>query len=196
MHFLQPLLVAAAARGAMAAAPAVAFATGFNNSDCEAHPHAGVELADGGWLLVGDTVCWDGSAPYDRAVFVVVAESDGAQRWTTVLGDVGFNYGKYGAQLSDGSLLIAGVKSVVDDEAKDYAYIEKRALWRLDVDDGSLMAEHVFENKGKQEGLRDGAARRGNHKLVGCPSTRVEDVKLPLTRVEEVGCPSARVEEV
>ena len=96
---------------------------GYNNANCEAHPHAGQELDGGGWLMVGDSVCWDGSASYDRAVFVVVAEADGAERWSRTLGDLGFNYGKFGSQLGDGTLLIAGVKSVVDDAVKkDYAY--------------------------------------------------------------------------
>ena len=82
-------LAAAAAAGGNAAVPKVAFTAGYNNSNCEAHPHAGVELADGGWLMVGDSVCWDGSAAYDRAVFVVATERDGAERWTRVLGDRG-----------------------------------------------------------------------------------------------------------
>ncbi|KAH8071583.1 hypothetical protein JL721_4083 [Aureococcus anophagefferens] len=80
-------LAAAAAAGGNAAVPKVAFTAGYNNSNCEAHPHAGVELADGGWLMVGDSVCWDGSAAYDRAVFVVATERDGTERWTRVLGD-------------------------------------------------------------------------------------------------------------
>ena len=41
-------LAAAAAAGGHAAVPKVAFTAGYNNSNCEAHPHAGVELADGG----------------------------------------------------------------------------------------------------------------------------------------------------
>ena len=44
-------------------APTTKFAVGFNNSNCESHPHHGVELQDGGWLMVGDSLCWDGSTP-------------------------------------------------------------------------------------------------------------------------------------
>ena len=109
-------LALAAARGPAAAgkesAPSVDYAVGFHNGDCESHPHAGVELRDGGWLMVGDSVCWDGSAAFDRALFVVVAEADGDERWSQTLGDIGFNYGKYGTELSDGTLLVlAGVAS-------------------------------------------------------------------------------------
>ncbi|KAH8050456.1 hypothetical protein JL722_11427 [Aureococcus anophagefferens] len=169
-------LAAAAAAGGNAAVPKVAFTAGYNNSNCEAHPHAGVELADGGWLMVGDSVCWDGSAAYDRAVFVVATERDGAERWTRVLGDRGFNYGKYGTQLSDGTVLVAGeapqskesasyvtetfagVKSVVKADAKKrgFPYVESRALWRLDETDGSTISETVFENEGRLDGARDG----------------------------------------
>ena len=63
--------------------PAIAFSVGFNNSNCEAHPHYGVELQDGGWLMVGDSMCWDGSTPgMTRVIFVVVAEADGSLRWS------------------------------------------------------------------------------------------------------------------
>ena len=138
--------------------PAVNFSHGYNNSNCEAHPHAGVELADGGWLMVGDSQCWDGSAPFKRGVFVVATESDGAQRWTALLGDRGFNYGKYGSQLRDGTVVVAGSKSVHDAEAAQagFGYIEVRALWRFDVRTGALLSETTFPNKGKADGLRDG----------------------------------------
>jgi len=123
--------------------PAVKFSAGYNNSNCEAHPHAGVELQDGGWLMVGDSQCWDGSAPFKRGVFVVATEPDGALRWSSVLGSLGFNYGKYGSQLSDGTVIVGGSKSVHDADAASagYAYIEVRALWRLDVRTGQLLSE-------------------------------------------------------
>ena len=138
--------------------PPVKFAVGFNNSNCEAHPHAGVELSDGAWLMVGDSQCWDGSAPYKRGVFVVVAEPSGAQRWTRVLGDLGYNYGKYGSELADGTIVVGGAKSVRDADAAraGYAYIEVRALWRLDAKTGALLSETTFPNDGKLHGLRDG----------------------------------------
>lgn len=138
--------------------PAVKFAVGYNNSNCEAHPHAGVQLQDGGWLMVGDSQCWDGSAPYKRGVFVVATEPDGDLRWSMVLGDLGFNYGKYGSQLSDGTVVVGGSKSIHDADAASagFAYIESRALWRLDVRTGRLLSETTFPNAGKMSGLRDG----------------------------------------
>ena len=139
-------------------APPVIYRRGFNNSNCEAHPHAGVELQDGGWLMVGDSVCWDGSAEYKRGVFVVVADSNGVERWTRVLGNLGFNYGKYGTQLKDGTIIVGGSKSVNDPDAanRGFTYIEKRALWRLDALTGALLSETLFPNEGKLDGLRDG----------------------------------------
>jgi hypothetical protein len=145
--------------GGGAAAPGTKFAVGFNNANCEAHPHAGIQLADGGWLMVGDSVCWDGSTPaIQRMVFVVVSDSDGKQRWSTRLGDIGFNYGKAGTQLQDGTVVVGGAKSVVDPDAQKagYAYIEVRALWRLDVNTGEVLSENLYPNDGKMTGLRDG----------------------------------------
>jgi hypothetical protein len=54
---LSSLIVAASAYSARttamtAAPPATKFAVGFNNSNCEAHPHAGTQLHDKGWLMV------------------------------------------------------------------------------------------------------------------------------------------------
>ncbi|KAH8080315.1 hypothetical protein JL720_9006 [Aureococcus anophagefferens] len=165
-------LAAAAAAGGNAAVPKVAFTAGYNNSNCEAHPHAGVELADGGWLMVGDSVCWDGSAAYDRAVFVVATERDGTERWTRVLGDRGFNYGKYGTQLSDGTVLVAGVKSVVEEAAKKgLPYVESRALWRLDETDGSTISETVFENEGRLDGARRLHLKFGDRAVGADPET-------------------------
>ena len=142
-----------------ASPPGTRFAVGFNNSNCEAHPHAGVQLADGGWLMVGDSMCWDGSTPaMTRMIFVVASGSDGTLRWSKRIGDIGFNYGKYGTQLKDGTVVIGGSKSVVDEEAQKagYAYIEVRALWRLDVNTGGVLSETLYPNDGKLNGLRDG----------------------------------------
>ena len=142
-----------------ASPPGTRFAVGFNNSNCEAHPHAGVQLADGGWLMVGDSMCWDGSTPaMTRMIFVVASGSDGTLRWSKRIGDIGFNYGKYGTQLKDGTVVIGGSKSVVDEEAQKagYSYIEVRALWRLDVNTGGVLSETLYPNDGKLNGLRDG----------------------------------------
>tara|TARA_B110001452_G_scaffold174066_1_gene145883 strand:- start:208 stop:1614 length:1407 start_codon:yes stop_codon:yes gene_type:complete len=139
--------------------PSTRFAVGFNNSNCEAHPHYGAELQDGGWLMVGDSQCWDGSTPaMTRVIFVVVSDKDGTLRWSRRLGELGFNYGKSGTQLKDGTVVVGGSKSVHDAAAKraGYAYIEVRALWRLDQNTGALLSETTFPNEGKLTGLRDG----------------------------------------
>ena len=93
-----------------------------------------------------------------RVIFVVVAEGDGALRWSKRLGDLGYNYGKGGSQLKDGTILIGGSKSVRDAAAKKagFDYIEVRALWRLDQDSGELLSETTWPNTGKHKGLRDG----------------------------------------
>jgi hypothetical protein len=143
----------------MSSPPAIAFSVGFNNSNCEAHPHYGVQLHEGGWLMVGDSQCWDGSTPgMTRVVFVAVAESNGTLRWSKRLGELGFNYGKGGSQLLDGSIVIGGSKSVRDATAKKagFDYIEVRALWRLDQHTGALLSETTLPNPGKATGLRDG----------------------------------------
>jgi len=139
--------------------PPTKYAVGFNNSNCVSHPHAGVELQDGGYLIVGDSVCWDGSTPgLNRMVFVVATDRQGKLRWSTRLGDLGYNYGKYGAQLKDGTVVVGGAKSIVDDEAAKagYAYIEVRCLWRLDASTGAVLSETLGGNDGKLTGLRDG----------------------------------------
>ena len=139
--------------------PSARYAVGFNNSNCEAHPHYGVQLQDGGWLMVGDSQCWDGSTPgMTRVIFVVAAEKNGTLRWSRRLGDIGFNYGKSGVQLKDGTIVVGGSKSVVDADAKraGFDYIEARALWRLDQHTGALLSETTFPNEGKLSGLRDG----------------------------------------
>uniref|UniRef100_A0A7S0Q8M5 PLAT domain-containing protein n=1 Tax=Coccolithus braarudii TaxID=221442 RepID=A0A7S0Q8M5_9EUKA len=109
--------------------------------------------------MVGDSMCWDGSTPgMQRGIFVVVAEANGEQRWSVRLGDMGFNYGKYGTQLKDGTVIIAGSKSVVDSHSSrmGFSYIEVRVLWRLDVNSGAVLSEATFPNEGKLQGLRDG----------------------------------------
>ena len=140
-------------------APTTKFAVGFNNSNCESHPHHGVELQDGGWLMVGDSLCWDGSTPgMTRNIFVVLSEADGKLRWSRRLGELGFNYGKSGLQLKDGTIVVGGSKSVHDADAKrmGFEYIEVRALWRLDQRTGALLSETTYSNEGKLKGLRDG----------------------------------------
>ena len=131
-------------------APGTKFAVGFNNANCEAHPHAGVQLVDGAGSWLVTPPCWDGSTPgLQRMVFVVVADSGGKQL-STRLGDIGFNYGKAGTQLKDGTVVVGGAKSVVDPDARKagYAYIEVRAL-AARRENGRGALENLYPNDGK-----------------------------------------------
>lgn len=49
-------LTAGSALSTNVSAPSIDWARGYSFSPSESHPHAGVELADGGFLMVGDGV--------------------------------------------------------------------------------------------------------------------------------------------
>ena len=87
--------------------PPIDWVVGYSNGDCEAHPHAGVQLADGGYLMIGDSQCYDESSDLKRSVFVVRTHANGTERWQTALGSIGYNYGKYAIELGDSTLLLA-----------------------------------------------------------------------------------------
>lgn len=119
------------APGGGPAPPAVAWAKGYGNGGCEAHPHAGVQTRDGGFLMVGDSQCYDGSnAELKRMIFVVKTTADGTEEWTRRIGDVYYNYGKFAMELDDGTFLVAGAVSVRD-AGSQTGYAERRALVRL-----------------------------------------------------------------
>ena len=112
--------------------PRIEWTRGYSNGGCEAHPHAGVQLADGGFLLVGDSVCYNTShSKLRRAILVVRTREDGGEAWQRTLGEIGFNYGKYGVELSDGSLLLATSMSLLDTAgaAAGFPYVERRVLF-------------------------------------------------------------------
>ena len=137
---------------------------GFTQEDgCESHPHAGVHTKDGGYLLVGDSVCYDGQRPgLERSIFVVKSNANGEQVWQTTLGDVGWNYGKYGIELPDGTFLIGGSMSTYEGR-EGYPYVERRALIRLDPQSGDVLCCTLFPNtyqpkwrRRPDAGVRDG----------------------------------------
>ena len=87
-HHVRAAIATTAVAAAMDA-PAVSVATGFSNGMCEAHPHAGIQTADGGYFMVGDSMCWDDDSAPPRVMFVVKADASGALEWQTALGDLG-----------------------------------------------------------------------------------------------------------
>ena len=91
--------------------PSIKFATGYSNGINEAHPHAGVELASGGYFMVGDSLI-TGNDAVSRQQFVVKSDVDGTEIWQTAFGDLGYNYGKFGLELSDKTLLVFGSASI------------------------------------------------------------------------------------
>ena len=107
--------------------------------------------------MVGDSVCYNAQVPFNRAIYAVRTDARGNELWHAQLGDLGWNYGKFGVELADGTFLVAGAMSVVDKaaQAKGFPYIESRALFRLAVN-GTTLSTTVFPNAQKLEGRRDG----------------------------------------
>jgi hypothetical protein len=91
--------------------PVVLGFKGYGFGQAESHPHAGVETADGGFLMVGDGVDYN-DLRVQRHIFVMKTDNVGNLLWQQSFGDTGYNYGKFGCQLADGKYLIAGAKSV------------------------------------------------------------------------------------
>ena len=61
----------------IARVPAIQWTRGYTNGDCESHPHAGVQLDDGGYLMVGDSVCYTKPhSPLRRSIFIVRTHAD------------------------------------------------------------------------------------------------------------------------
>lgn len=132
--------------------PNIKWAKGYTFGNAESHPHSGVQTSDGGFLMVGDGVDYANRTIVKRHIYVAKIDSAGNLQWQQNFGDVGFNYGKFGIELSDGTFLIAGAKSVSDGI---YGVIEKRALFRISKN-GKVMGETLFANNGEREHLRDG----------------------------------------
>lgn len=135
---------------------------------CGTHPHCGVELADGGLLMVGDTTpgC-DFPTPFEKASYAVRTDRNGTELWSRLLADdIGYNYGKYGAELTDGTLLVTGTKSFVD-PSTTRRWTSSRVMYRLDDKSGEILSETVMPNQGAQRGDREG--------FMGIAISRTED---------------------
>ena len=70
---------------------------------------------------------------------MVVAHSDGSEKWRQEIGAVGYNFGKYGTELADGTVLIAGAQSFVDNSLSS-GYYEAATFIRLDQNSGTILS--------------------------------------------------------
>ena len=157
--------------------PPIKWATGFAYKNCEsmyspselldkfrnsttnslidsAHPHAGVQSTDGGFYMVGDGVCPEPTNVH-RHIFAMKTDADGILQWQTQIGDIGYNYGKWGIQLEDDNFVIAGSKSVKSRHSK-CGYVEQRALWVLSQENGTILSESIFPNDFGTDNRREG----------------------------------------
>ncbi|GMH78252.1 hypothetical protein TrLO_g3440 [Triparma laevis f. longispina] len=128
--------------------PSIKFATGFSNGSCEAHPHAGIELSDGAFFMVGDSVCYEDPSSPPRVKFAVKTDSTGELSWQVPLGNEGYNYGKNCLELQDGTLLVVGAAS--------FGSNELRSVHRLDPLTGSTLSHTTFPTPENFEGGLDG----------------------------------------
>ena len=137
--------------------PTIQWATGFSNGGCEAHPHAGVQLADGGYLMVGDSVCYNKPlSKLKRSVFLVRTAENGTEVWQRSLGTVGYQYGKFAIELTDGTLLVATSMSRVDSDTPGYPFVERRALVRMSASGDVLHTLTLNASSPDDPGRRDG----------------------------------------
>ena len=126
------------------------WARGYTFGTSESHPHAGVQLADGGLVVVGDGQDYSKRTALKRAVMVLrTAPGNGSAVWQRSFGTAGYNYGKWAIEQGDGSLVVATAMTAEDGSLR-------RVLLRLNGGDGSEMERLVLPNAGSARGLRDG----------------------------------------
>jgi hypothetical protein len=134
--------------------PPIDWVHGYSDADCESHNHAGVQTTDGGYFLVGDGQCYNTQTPFSRQVVAAKINATGGLEWLVNVGDIGYNYGKFGMQLDDASFVIGGALSVKADNKRGYT--ECRALIRVTAQ-GKIASKQVFPNElATQDGKVDG----------------------------------------
>ena len=67
---------------------------------------------------MGDGECYDRVVPFERQMTVAKVDETGELEWMTNIGDIGFNYGKFGIELSDGTFLASGSIALPDPEGQ------------------------------------------------------------------------------
>ena len=138
---LAALLTAGAAAGQSAAAgegPAVQWVYGYGGAESEEHPHAAVQTADGGYVIVGESGGESGAR-----IFVVRTDERGAERFARAYGAGRINLGNFVLEEADGSLLVAGSW-----DAGRGAVQEDRVLLRL-APDGAVAARRTYPGAGR-----------------------------------------------
>ena len=83
--------------------PQVQWVHGYGGAETEEHPHAAIQVSDGGYVIVGETVGHAGSR-----IFVVRTDEHGRLRFARSYGAGRFNLGNFVLQEADGRFLVAG----------------------------------------------------------------------------------------
>jgi hypothetical protein len=151
--------------GAHPGPPPVAWARGYAFNRSESHPHAGIQLADGGYVVVGDGQDYSRSdAPYKRRLMVLRTDGDGQLQWQRSVGDSGYNYGKNVIELAAPAKARCGARASVvlvvgaltDSSSGEGTGALCRALLLYSSHDGEELQRLLLPNSGATEGLRDG----------------------------------------
>jgi hypothetical protein len=139
----------------VAAPPAVKWVKGYTFGQSESHPHAGVECADGGFLVVGDGQDY-ANETVKRHIMVLKTDRAGNAQWQQTFGDLAWNYGKFGIELTDGSVLVAGAMSTAAQAGARGRAVLQRTLLHLDGRTGALLQRLSLPNPGWRDDLKDG----------------------------------------
>ena len=128
----------AATPAAPGGGPAVQWVYGYGGAETEEHPHAAVQTADGGYVIVGES-----SGEAATRIFVVRTDERGAARFARSYGAGRINLGNFVLEEADGSVLVAGSW-----DAGRGAVREDRVLLRL-APDGAVAARRTYPAAGR-----------------------------------------------
>jgi len=119
-------------------APEVEWVYGYGGLDTEEHPHAGAQLADGGFVMVGESSGESGSR-----IFIVRTDERGGEVFGRAYGENQFNLGNFVVEDARGELLVAGSW-----DAGRTSTDEDRVLLRLSST-GEVLARQVYPSAGR-----------------------------------------------
>ena len=131
--------------------PAISWTKGYGFGESESHPHAGIELQNGGFVVVGDGVNYQNNT-INRTIMILCTDSQGNTIWQNIIGNVGFNYGKYVIERKNNEILIAGAMS----KKINQNIFLHRCLIRLNLTNGQIISTILLKNDGTKYNLRDG----------------------------------------